>query len=313
MKCAVFGGGGFIGSAVCDRLLKEGHALRIFERPKVPPYRIFENQEKVDWVEGDMLSTRDLDNCLKGMDVVFHLVSTTFPKNSNQNPIYDVESNLVGSLRLLDSMVRNGVSRIVFISSGGTVYGIPEYLPVDEKHPTNPRVSYGITKLAIEKYLQLYSDLHGIKPVILRVSNPFGSKQRIESAQGAATAFLRKAMNDEQVEIWGDGTVTRDYLHVSDVAEAFIKALEYEGARSVFNIGSGVGTSVNQLLAIIERIVERPVRRVHLSARSFDIPTSILNNELARKELSWIPTISIEEGIRVTAREILGQLGAQPV
>jgi UDP-glucose 4-epimerase len=287
--------------------------MRIFERPKVPPYRIFENHEKVEWVEGDILSTHDLDHCLEGMDAVFHLVSTTFPKNSNENPIYDVESNLVGSLRLLDSMVRKGVMRIVFISSGGTVYGVPEYLPIDEKHPTNPRVSYGITKLAIEKYLQLYSDLHGIRPVILRVSNPFGSKQRLESAQGAATAFLRKALNDEQVEIWGDGTVTRDYLHVGDVAEGFIKALEYEGVRSVFNIGSGVGTSVNQLLAIIEKVVERPIRRVHLPARLFDIPTSILNNELARKELSWIPTISIEEGIRVTAREILGQLGAQPV
>lgn len=306
MKCAVFGGGGFIGSAVCDRLLKEGHTLQIFERPKVPPYRRFEIHEKVDWIEGDMLSTRDLDNCLKGVDAVFHLVSTTFPKSSNENPIYDVESNLVGSLRLLDSMVRNDVPRIVFISSGGTVYGVPEYLPVDEKHPTNPRVSYGITKLAIEKYLQLYSVLHGIRPVILRVSNPFGSKQRLESAQGAATAFLRRALKDEQVEIWGDGTVSRDYLHVNDVAEAFFKALTYEGGESVFNIGSGEGTSVNQLLEIIERIVERPIRRVHLPARSFDIPTSILNNELARQELGWIPTISLEEGIRITAGEIVG-------
>ena len=309
MKCAVFGGGGFIGSAVCDRLLEEGHALRIFERPKVPPYRIFGNDEKVDWIEGDMLSTRDLDNCLEGVEAVFHLVSTTFPKNSNENPIYDVESNLVGSLRLLDSMVRNGVPRIVFISSGGTVYGVPEYLPVDEKHPTNPRVSYGITKLAIEKYLQLYSALHGIRPVILRVSNPFGSKQRLESAQGAATAFLRRALNDEQVEIWGDGTVTRDYLHVSDVAEAFLKALTYEGRESVFNIGSGEGTSVNQLLETIERIVGRPVRRAYLPARSFDIPASVLNSGLARRDLGWNPKMSLEEGIRITAREIGAQRG----
>lgn len=309
MKCAVFGGGGFIGSAVCDRLLKEGHALRIFERPKVPPYRIFESHEKVEWVEGDMLSSQDLDHCLEGMDAVFHLVSTTFPKNSNENPIYDVESNLVGSLRLLDSMVRNGVPRIVFISSGGTVYGVPEYLPVDEKHPTNPRVSYGITKLAIEKYLQLYSGLYGMRPVILRVSNPFGSRQRLESAQGAATAFLRRALNNEQVEIWGDGSVIRDYLHVSDVAEAFLKALTYEGKQSVFNIGSGEGTSLNQLLEAIERIVGHPVRRTYLPTRSFDIPVSVLNSGLARQELGWIPTMSLEEGIRITAREIVAQRG----
>jgi UDP-glucose 4-epimerase len=309
MKCAVFGGGGFIGSAVCDRLLKEGHALRIFERPKVPPYRVFGSGEKVDWIEGDMLSTRDLDQCLKGVNAVFHLVSTTFPKNSNENPIYDVESNLVGSLRLLDSMVRNAVPRIVFISSGGTVYGVPEYLPIDERHPTNPRVSYGITKLAIEKYLHLYSGLYGIRPVILRVSNPFGARQRLESAQGAATAFLRRALNEDQVEIWGDGTVTRDYLHVNDVAEAFLKALTYEGEKSVFNIGSGEGTSLNQLLETIERNVGRPVRRAYLHARSFDVSSSILCNDLARQELGWIPTISLEEGISITAHEIVTQRG----
>ena len=114
------------------------------------------------------------------MDAVFHLVSTTLPKSSYEDPIYDVESNLVGSLRLLEAMVAQRVGKIIFISSGGTVYGPPEYLSVDESHPINPTVSYGITKLSIEKYLQLYRDLHGIKPVMLRVSNPYGARQRVE-------------------------------------------------------------------------------------------------------------------------------------
>ena len=262
MKCAVFGGGGFIGSSICDRLLQEGHSVRIFERPKVQPYREFRVDERVEWMEGDMLSEGDLKKCLQGVDAVFHLVSTTLPKNSNEDPIYDVESNLVGSLRLFEAMVAEKVWKIIFISSGGTVYGPPKYLPVNESHPTNPTVSYGIIKLAIEKYLQLYRDLHSIRPVILRVSNPFGAKQRIESAQGAVTAFIHKALRGEPIEIWGDGSVTRDYLHVSDVAAAFVKALDYEGEEMVFNISSGKGTSLNDLVSIIESSIGEKLEKL---------------------------------------------------
>ena len=304
MKCAVFGGGGFIGSAICDRLLEEGHSVRIFERPKVQPYRAFDRGEDVEWMEGDMLSEGDLKRCLQDMDAVFHLVSTTLPKSSNEDPIYDVESNLVGSLRLLETMVAQKVGRIIFISSGGTVYGTPEYLPLDEKHPTNPIVSYGITKLAIEKYLRLYRDLHDIKPVILRVSNPFGSKQRVESAQGAVTAFIHKALRKEPIEIWGDGSVTRDYLHVSDVAEAFFKALDYQGDELIFNISSGRGTNLNELLDIISNSVGQQVEKVHLPGRDFDIPSNILCNKLAAKELDWVPELSMEQGIRRTIQEL---------
>jgi UDP-glucose 4-epimerase len=304
MKCAVFGGGGFIGSAICDHLLQEGHSVRIFERPKVQSYRAFDPGENVEWMEGDMLSEGDLKKSLQGMDVVFHLVSTTLPKNSNEDPIYDVESNLVGSLRLLETMVAQKVGKIIFISSGGTVYGSPEYLPVDEKHPTNPTVSYGITKLAIEKYLRLYRDLHGIKPVILRVSNPFGAKQRIESVQGAVTAFIHKALGNEPIEIWGDGSVTRDYLHVSDVAEAFVKALDYQGDEMIFNVSSGTGTSLNDLVAIISGVLGCSVEKHHLPGRDFDVPVNLLGNDLAARELGWRPRLSLEEGIRFVISEL---------
>jgi UDP-glucose 4-epimerase len=304
MKCAVFGGGGFIGSAICDRLLQDGHSVRIFERPKVQPYRAFRDDEDMEWMEGDMLSGGDLKKCMAGVDAVFHLVSTTLPKNSNEDPIYDVESNLVGSLRLLEVMVAQKVGKIVFISSGGTVYGPPKYLPVDEKHPTNPTVSYGITKLAIEKYLQLYRDLHGIRPLILRVSNPFGAKQRVESAQGAVAAFIHKALRGEPIEIWGDGSVTRDYLHVSDVAEAFVKALDYEGKETVFNISSGKGTSLNDLVGAISGMLGRDVKKNHLPGRDFDIPVNILGNNLAAVELGWKPQLNLEEGIRFVINEL---------
>ena len=262
MKCVIFGGGGFIGSTIADRLLKDGHELRIFERPRVVPYREFESSEKVEWMTGDFSSTHDVSDAVDGADVVLHLVSTTLPKGSNDDPIYDVQTNVVASLQMLNAMVARKVGRIVFISSGGTVYGNPVYLPIDEKHPTDPLVSYGITKLAIEKYLHLFEHLHGIKAISLRVANPYGERQRIETAQGAVGVFLHRAISGIPLDIWGDGTVTRDYIHVSDVAEAFVQAIDYRGAKRTFNISSGVGVSLNELIGMMEVVLGRPMSEI---------------------------------------------------
>jgi UDP-glucose 4-epimerase len=306
MKIAIFGGGGFIGSAIADRLLSDRHELRVFERPRVVPYRTFAADEKVEWLTGDLMSLHDVSTAISGMDVVLHLVSTTLPKSSNDDPIYDVQSNLVATLQLLNAMVAQKVKKIVFISSGGTVYGNPSYLPIDEKHPTEPLVSYGITKLAIEKYLLMYQGLHGIKANIMRVSNPFGNRQRVETAQGAVAVFLSKAIQGQPIEIWGDGSVSRDYLYVSDVAEAFCKAVTYDGSKSVFNISSGQGTSLNDVIGLIERVLGAPIARNYRPGRAFDVPVSILNNTLARDELGWSPKISLEEGIVQTAAYMRG-------
>jgi UDP-glucose 4-epimerase len=300
MRVTIFGGGGFIGSAVADRLLREGHSLRIFERPRVQPYRTFDPGEEVEWVTGDMLSTHDVTDALTGADVVIHLVSTTLPKSSNDDPIYDVQSNVVASLHLLDAMRAQRTGRIVFISSGGTVYGAPKYLPVDERHPTEPEVSYGITKLAIEKYLLMYGRLFGIRPVILRVANPFGARQRVETAQGAVAVFLRRAMRGLPIDIWGDGSVTRDFIYISDVADAFAKALDYAGDHAVFNISSGVGTSLNELIALLEDVLGISVTRRYLKGRPFDVPVNVLANDLARRALGWEPRVAMREGLART-------------
>jgi UDP-glucose 4-epimerase len=301
MKITIFGGGGFIGSTIADRLLKDNHELRIFERPRVEPYRQFSVGEKVEWLTGDLMSVHDVSNAIDGVEVVMHLVSTTLPKNSNDDPIYDVQSNLVATLQLLNAMVTKQVRKIVFISSGGTVYGNPAYLPIDENHPTEPRVSYGITKLAIEKYLLMFQELHGIKVNILRVANPFGERQRVETAQGAVGVFLSKAIQNQPIEIWGDGSVTRDYLYISDVAEAFAHAVDYEGVKSVFNISSGVGTSLNEMIVLLEKVLGREVVRHYQPGRPFDVPASVLDNSLARHELGWEPRVKLDEGIVKTA------------
>jgi UDP-glucose 4-epimerase len=296
----IFGGGGFIGSAIADRLLLDGHQLRVFERPRVEPYRKFEAHEQVEWMTGDLLSIHDLTTAIDGADVVFHLVSTTLPKSSNDDPIYDVQTNLVATLQMLNAMVARKVPKIVFISSGGTIYGKPVYLPIDEQHPTEPQVSYGITKLAIEKYLLMYERLHGIKAVILRVANPYGQRQRVETAQGAVGVFIDRALKGLPLEIWGDGSVTRDYLYISDVAEAFAHAMEYGGERSVFNVSSGKGTSLNELIDLIERALGREIIRHYSPGRPFDVPVSVLDNTLARQELAWHPQVGLEEGIAKT-------------
>jgi UDP-glucose 4-epimerase len=301
MKVTVLGGGGFIGSAIIDRLLGEGHSVRVFERPRIDPYRPFTDSEQVEWINGDLMSVHDIREAVRGVDAVMHLVSTTLPKSSNDDPIYDVQSNLIASLQLLQVMVEEQVRRVVFISSGGTVYGKPQYLPIDERHPTEPMVSYGITKLAIEKFMVMFQHLHGLKPVILRVTNPYGERQRVETAQGAVGVFLDRIIRGQPIEIWGDGSVSRDYIHVSDVAQAFASALTYEGSQVVFNVSTGKGTPLTELLKIIGAVTGLPVNAQFKPARPFDVPMSVLDNTLAQAQLGWKPVVSLSDGIARTA------------
>lgn len=304
MKCLVLGGSGFIGSAVCDRLLSDGHQLRVLARPKITPYRTFGPEEPMEWMRGDFLNVHDLREAVQGIDVAFHLVSTTLPKSANDDPIWDVQSNLIGALQLLQVLREQPVGRIIFASSGGTVYGPPRYLPIDEEHPTNPLTAYGVTKLAIEKHLQMLTHTHGVPSIILRVSNPYGPRQRIEMAQGAVGAFLHRAIVGVPIEIWGDGETTRDYIHISDVAEAFARALTYDGKEQVFNVGTAQGTSLNVLVEWIERVINRPVQRVYRPARAFDVPVSVLDNARIREAFGWAPQVGIHEGLIRTLAEL---------
>ncbi len=298
--CLILGGAGFIGSAVTRQVVADGWRARVFDRPQAVPAWL-KDAADLEWMPGDFQDPSALDAALDGVDAVIHLVSTMLPKASNEAPAQDVDTNVVATLRLLSLMVGRGVRKIVFASSGGTVYGIPKIVPIAEDHPTQPEVSYGITKLMIEKYLHLYSRLHGLQPVSLRIANPYGAGQRVDTAQGALAAFLHRGARGEPVEIWGDGSVTRDYLHVEDVAAAFACALRYDGPHQVFNIGSGRGLSINELADAVEEYLGRPLVRRYLPGRSFDVPVSILDNALARRELQWTPKIALREGLRMTS------------
>lgn len=307
-KIVILGGGGFIGSAVADKLLDAGYHVCIFEHPRVIPYRAFHPGEKIEWMRGDFHNSADVDSALYEADAVCHLVSSTVPGNSMENISYDIQSNLTPSVQLLNGMQRHDVRRIIFISSGGAVYGPPRYLPLDESHPTNPVVPYGITKLGVEKYIQLFEHLYGITGIILRVSNPYGARQRPESGQGAISTFIHRALKNKELEIWGDGNVVRDYLFIDDVATAFERAVRYEGPERIFNIGSGQGKSLNEIISILEILLGQPLKKNYINSRPYDVPVNILNTSRASRELGWSPSVSLNDGLKRTILALTNSL-----
>ena len=296
LRCLVLGGSGFIGSHLVDSLLDIGHRVRVFDRPGVTSHLVGTNA-LLDVREGDFTSKADIAEAVLDCDVCFHLVSTTLPKTSNADPIYDLESNLIGSVQLLQCLVAAGVRKVIFTSSGGTVYGVPEYVPVDESHPTQPTCSYGIAKLAIEKYLELFRQLHGLEYSALRLSNPYGERQRISGSQGAVAVFLGKVIRGDSVEIWGDGSVIRDYIHVSDVVSALLACIGYHGDQRVLNVASGSGMSLVDMLKDIEEVTSRKATPIFLPGRPFDVPINVLANERAKHALQWEPKVDFRTGI----------------
>ncbi len=296
MKCVILGGGGFLGYHLCKALLAEGHGVRIFDRPNLERFSLPCGSEGVEWTEGDFVNQEDLQSAIAGCDIIYHLVSTTLPKTSNDNPIYDIETNVIGTLRLLD-LLKGSNKKLIFVSSGGTVYGIPTEVPIKESHPTQPLCSYGIAKVTIEKYLALYHHLHKLDYYIFRLSNPFGERQRVIAAQGVIAVFLYKVLQEQPIEIWGDGTVVRDYIYVEDAVASLVKAIAYGGDCRVFNVGSGEGRSLIEVLAAIKALLGKEVRCIFTPSRAFDVPSNVLDISLAAQHLHWCPRITFREGL----------------
>jgi len=242
---------------------------------------------------------------MAGAEVIFHLASSTHPCTSNSDAVFDPQSNLIGSVRMLKRASVSGVQRVIFISSGGTVYGVPRQIPIPETHPTDPICSYGIHKLAIEKYLYLFRTLGELDSIVLRVSNLYGEHQNLDKPLGAVSHFAYRAATGKTVEIWGDGTIRRDYIHVDDVVNAFRKAITYRGPERVFNIGTGRSVSLNQLLELIGQRVDRRLQVTYAPARGFDVLDNALEITRAARELGWTPSIRLEAGLDRVLRSSL--------
>lgn len=301
MNCLVLGGGGFIGSHICDGLVASGHHVRVFEKEGLDKSNIQHLLDRIQWLEGDFANPEHLRKAVRKIDVVFHLIGTTKARSSNDNPIYDVTSNVIPTLELLDAAHKEGVKKVIFSSSGGTVYGKTRSIPIPEDHPTEPLCSYGIHKLAIEKYLTLYHQLHGLDYAVMRISNPYGERQRPTSDQGAVAVFLYKVLKGDTIEVWGDGSVVRDYLHITDVVRAALKLTHCNIPHKVVNIGSGIGLSLKDILDHIAKVTKLNVHVRYLPARTFDVPVNVLDISRAREFLDWKPEVRFEEGLRRTA------------
>jgi len=294
MNVLVLGGNGFIGSHVVDALLVAGHRLRVLgHAPEL--YRA--PLAGVDYISGDFADESLLAEALEGMDAVCHLISTTVPATSNLDPVADVQSNLVNTIHLLEQMRLKNIRRIFYLSSGGTVYGNPQYSPVDENHPLHPLCSYAVVKLAIENYLFMYQQLHGFEPIVLRASNPYGPRQGHAGVQGLIGTFLSRLATGEAVEIWGDGKVIRDYIYIGDLAELCVKSLQSDCC-GVFNAGSGVGHSVNDIVGVMREEINADLQVNYRDGRDFDVKEIVLDMRHTCNTFAWQPQTDLRAGLQ---------------
>jgi len=299
MRILVLGGSGFLGSHIVDKFLAEKHDVCVYD---LYPERFRRSPKGIRFHTGDFGNVGALDELIStGFDAVIHCVSTTTPKSSNESPEFDIQSNVIGTLYLLDICVKHKVGKLVFLSSGGTVYGdIGELELVDESHAVKPMCSYGVSKLTIEHYLDVYKHLRGLDYVALRLSNPFGERQSPLRALGALTVFLHRTLKGQSVEVWGDGAVTRDYIYVGDVANAVYLATVKQ-ISGVYNVGSGTGLALRDVLTHVARATGTEPRVTWLASRSFDVPRIVLDATKLRNATAWENSTSLEEGISITA------------
>ncbi|SOB81098.1 UDP-glucose 4-epimerase [Sphingomonas guangdongensis] len=300
-RCLVLGGGGFLGINLCRALLAAGaevagYGRRPHDRSALP--------SDLRWYDGDFADHAAIAQAVGGQDIVYHLLGGSVPAQSNAEPAADVVGSLLPSLRLIEACRAGGTGRLVFASSGGTVYGptLPG-IRITEDAPTNPITAYGINKLAVEKYLGLFRHLHGFDAVVLRVANPYGPFQHARRAQGVVGTALAHALAGEPIEIWGDGLVVRDYLHIDDVAAAMVTAGTYDGGQWLFNVGSGQGRTVRAVVEDVCALLGLPRDRiVHRPGRAVDVPYNVLNPDLIGREMGWAPSVDWQAGLVATAR-----------
>ena len=308
-RALVVGGRGFIGRHVSRCLSARGVSVRCFDLPESRLVSVPPADPRVEQLTGDLLDEASLNLAVEGCHECYHLASLTVPSNSNEDPMFDVRANLIGTLRLLEACVRFGVRRVVFASSGGTVYGAAKTL-VDESHPTDPTCSYGIVKLAVEKYLALYRQIHGLDGIVLRIANPYGPGQGLAGSQGAVGVFMRRVMRSEPIQIWGDGSFVRDYVYVGDVAEAFALAGEYEGPHRIFNVGSGIGRSLVEVLREVEKVTGIAAKVDFVPSRGFDVPFNVLDVRRAASHLPWSPRVDFRAGLSEAHRWMRNEIFA---
>jgi UDP-glucose 4-epimerase len=295
-KCVIFGGNGFIGSHLAEGLIAKGYEVSIFDTFNHGKKNI-SHLGKIKTIKGNFLNENDLNIAMRNADYVFHYISTTNPATSGRNPIFDVETNIIGSIKLFQSAQKNDIEKIFFSSSGGTIYGEPTEIPINELSATNPVNPYAISKLAIEKYLEYFHRLSGMDYVILRYSNPYGERQNPFGNQGVIPIFLNKIRNNENPTIYGDGNSLRDYIYIKDAIDATLAIISIKNKSKIYNIGYGKGTSLNELIKIMVEVTGKKISPNYISDPGLYITKIVLDIQKIQNETGWFPKISIRQGI----------------
>jgi UDP-glucose 4-epimerase len=298
MKILVTGGAGFIASQIADAYIEEGHDVYIldnlstgFEKNINPKARFI----NIDITSPSIINLFEKEK----FEVVNHHAAQIDVRKSVDDPLFDANTNILGTINLLQACVKTGLRKFMFASTGGAVYGEQEYFPADEKHPTNPVSPYGITKLAIEKYLYFYKNEYGLKYTILRYANVYGPRQNPFGEAGVVAIFTSKLLKNENPVINGDGRQTRDYVFVADVVKANSLTLNDVNSE-IYNVGTGVETSVNQLFDMLNKIAGGKAKEKHGPSPKGEQARSVITSEKLFKTFNWKPSVKIEDGLQRT-------------
>ncbi len=298
MKVLVTGGAGFIGSHLVEALIREKHQVAVIDnlatgsRKRINPGARFYELNICDSELAEVLTAEK-------PEILYHEAAQTVITKSTAEPVFDAQQNILGSLNVIVKSVDCGVKKIVYASSGGAVYGEPQYRPADENHPVRPLSQYGISKHTVEHYLELYGSQYGLNYTILRYGNVYGSGQNPRAEAGVVAIFTGQMLSGEQPTIFGQGDKTRDYVYVADVVSANMLAMD-RGDRSIYNIATGEETSDREIFDRLARLTGYQGLPRYSAIRQGEINRICLNYRKAREELGWQPGFSLEEGLAET-------------
>ncbi|MBD8892474.1 NAD-dependent epimerase/dehydratase family protein [Roseibium litorale] len=301
MRKIVTGASGYIGQVLTRALIADGSEVVALSRT---PRDV--TCEGISW-QMYPVDTSEWLSLLDGADTVFHLAWSTVPATSNESPVKDVVENIAPTIAMLEAIrLCAEPPHVVFSSSGGTVYGVLANDAAQEDQLTKPISAYGISKLAVEGYLRSYFYNYGVSSISVRISNPFGIAGDSSTRFGAIPAFVKAGLQSQSVRIFGDGSIVRDYVYIDDVVEALVLAGKYRGKCEIFNVGSGKGTSLNDLVRYISLVLSRKIEIEYIPVRQFDVPYSVLDVQKISRTLGWSPKVSLEDGVSKMLSHIVG-------
>lgn len=295
MKILVTGGAGFIGSHIVDKLILANHNVSVIDNLSTGSLRNI--NPNASFISLDIRDTKLLPLFIdEKFDYVIHQAGQTMVPKSLEEPAFDCEVNIMGTVNLLEACRKTAVKRVVFASTAA-VYGNVSAVPVVESAPTEPTSFYGLSKLVVEKYLNLYKAIYGLEFVILRYANVYGERQGDSGEGGVISIFAKKIYNNLRVDVFGDGHQTRDFIYVGDVAAANIAAIFTKSANSVYNISTATETTVNELITNFSIIASSTINTQYHAPRTGDIYRSALSNSLAKQHLNWNPDTALCDGL----------------